>query len=485
MGLYEQLLDLSSSEKLEGSIADLIQIQLDKSLSLERKPREHYFLKDLCNPIQYYWSIKRKDIRISREIANKMALGNRLQRRAFFWMRKIPDYVCEETNLDGHYVGIDRVVGRYDMRWGNSIVEFKTKPEAVPDVEAVLSKYPNDLEQLCFYAAMSPLQMKHHFLVFQLDHTPFDLTVFKVEIGNIGDIKTIITQRRDRLDTALENSNPSLLGKCRYLETGCDFNTRGICECRSVDELPLEVLLKSVSISMASEKTKELTAFRAKIGPNNETFRPWDLLRPRQCYLETVFGVLPQYEPREPEEVAYKDSLGKAISRTTILRVKRSEFDSANKKTFDFPIQRTWRWSAIHDPQTKGDHRKIVPVVSKVFKGSTVKPGLIDAYKIELTIACAVSSSTQGIAIVIHPKSNDVIRAHKISFDSDELKKARQALRDSIASMEKAIESREIEMLDICPEWIRKKCHSCPETCIRIAETPFELKSENNYLAAR
>jgi len=471
MGLYEQLLDLSPSEKLDGSIADLIQIQLDKSLSLERKPREHYFLKDLCNPIQYYWSVKKKDIRISREVANKMALGNRLQRMAFFWMRKIPDYVCEETNLDGHYVGIDRVVGRYDMRWGNSIVEFKTKPEAVPDVRTVLSKYPNDLEQLCFYAAMSPLQMKQHFLIFQLDHTPFDLTVFKVEIGNIGNIRTIITQRRDKLDIALENSNPSLLGKCRYFETGCDFNTRGICECRSANELPLEALLKSISISLATEKTKELTALRMKTGPYNEAFRPWDLIKPRQHYLATLFGVIPQYEPREPEEVAYKDSLGKAISRTTILRVKRSEFDSANTKTFDFPIQRTWRWIAIHDPQTRGDNRKIVPVVSKVFKGSTVPPRLIDAYKIELTIACAVSSSMQGIAIVIHPKSNDVIRAHRISFDDDELKKAKQALKDSIALIKKAIESRDIEMLDTCPEWIQKNCQSCPETCIHIAES--------------
>jgi len=470
MGLYEQLIDLPCQVRKDGSIADLVQKNFENRLSMDRRSRDYYYLTDLCNPVHTYWARKRNDVQRSREVANKLALGNRLHQRAFSWMREIPGYVCEETTLDGAYMQIERVIGKYDMKWKDSIVEFKTKPSKVIDVETVFAKYPQDLEQLCFYAALSPMELKEHYLVFQLDHGPFDMTVFRLEIKNHGAIRNIIRQRRDRLDNALRNSNPSDLGRCRYLEAGCDFERARICGCGSAQELSLKQLQESISLNRDPGKEDELAHFMAKEEKltGNDLYRPLNLFKPRAYYVENLHGISESYQS-DPLETAYRDALEKAVSRTDSLKVLPSELTHKKNNLLNLPIVRTWRWIAIRDSRSGGDQRTIVPVLVKVTRGEKPLRDMPDYYKAELTIARIVSKSQAGAVVVVYPRANDTIQAFMMSSDLSTLGEGERILRKAISSLRMAIEKHSIDNLDVCPSWAKPSyCGSCPESCTKL-----------------
>jgi hypothetical protein len=464
MGLFEALSNLPSKETQDGSIADLIRRQYQNRFQNDRKSRDYYYLTDLCNPIQAYWSRLRNDVERSPEIANKLALGVRLHRNAFSWLRKIPNYVCEETSLNGGYVGIERVIGRYDMRWGESIIEFKTKPNEVADVDTIVKKYPQDLEQLCFYAALSPMEMREHFLIFQLDHAPFTLAVFRIEIKSLGDIRTHLKQRRDGMDTALQLSDPSLLGKCRYYEEGCDFRIKGVCKCDSANDLAIDSLLKSISISFDSQKTYELNSLRESVHETREIHHPWHLFKPRPYYLDRIHGIKEEYAQKD---IAHQEALEKAFYRTAELKPKPDEIESFNRKPDDLQLLRNWRGASILTEKSEdGEKRRIAPVILRVSTTNKIPSRIFSTYRAELAMACASSSCAQGLVVVLYPNCGENIHAYRLSFKEADLSDAKKMIEKSIADLDYAIDNRRIDALDICPSWGKPcYCNSCPDKC--------------------
>lgn len=471
LGLYEQLLNLTSETKRDGSLAELVEIEFKKRFKQDGRPKEYYYLTDLCNPAQTYWREKKPDVDRSVEVANKLAKGNRLQRIAFAWMRKIPDYVCEETHLFGEYQGIERVSGKYDMRLGDSIIEFKTKPESVPDEETVFEKYPQDLEQLIFYAALSPREAKTHYLVFQLDHQPYGLFVFRAEIRDLGMIRNILRQRVDNLDKALQNSDPAKLGMCRYYEPGCDFEKAKVCNCSTLEKLSVKSIRRAISLTIDEEKKVELESFMLKEGKSSgELLHPWNLLVPRRHFLNNLQGTVSD-DDRDDSKESSMEALRKAVYRAKKLKPDASELAEARAKCLDLPIMKTWRWIAIHGTWTGEKRKRVVPALLRVNQSSKPSLGLNDIYKAQLNIARIVSRTAQGVVIVAYPNAGDKIQAYTLSSEPSDLRGGERLLRDSISLLNKALGDSEIGLLDLCPPYLRMKCSSCPDYCVGLAQT--------------
>src|SRR3989304_4348398 len=68
-------------------------------------PKEYFYLRDLCNPIQYYYNRKGPLIPLTIDRKKEMAYGKKLHELANLWFRKLPEYMVEEGVLDGILVG--------------------------------------------------------------------------------------------------------------------------------------------------------------------------------------------------------------------------------------------------------------------------------------------------------------------------------------------------------------------------------------------
>jgi hypothetical protein len=464
--LYAELLDLPVTVRKDDSIAQMMSAAFSRRYNQDMRPKEYYYLTELCNPIQAFWARTRSNVCKSKQTAQKLARGNLLQNRAYYWMRRMPEYVSEEAYLVGDYVGVSKVVGKYDVRFGNSIVEFKTKPENVADARTVFEKYPHDLEQLCFYAALSPQEMKTHYLVFQLDHKPYDLHVFRVDVNNIGAIRHIMKQRINLLDNALATSDPTRLPKCRYYDSGCDFGDQQICACAQAREADVKALQKAASVSEDKKKKAELERCRDELSTDHgSALRAWDLLLPRKYFLRCVVGQTDDYEA-DNEQIAYKDSLRKALLRSDALKPLPSELKRVRASAMNLPILATWSYMAIHDPELGCQRRRVVPVLLKVSKSEKPFTSIPPSYKAEIAIAKIMSSkSAKGAILVIHPKANDAIQAFIVSSQEDTLARGEGLLRDAASALNRSIEQQDISGLETCPEWARKGCKECPGTC--------------------
>jgi hypothetical protein len=142
------------------------------------------------------------------------------------------------------------VMGKIDIRAGNSLYELKTKDNTPETVAEIVSSYPQDLEQLAFYSVIHPSNPRVNYLVFMKNSPPFDLKVFRVEINDANRIKSILTSRIDKLDRAIDNQDPSRLGKCRYYDSGCEFRNSDVCSCDNLEPINIDALLSGSSTNL-------------------------------------------------------------------------------------------------------------------------------------------------------------------------------------------------------------------------------------------
>ncbi|MDD5239868.1 MAG: hypothetical protein PHS34_08150 [Candidatus Omnitrophica bacterium] len=470
MGLYEDIISLKASVSSDGTVSGILSAAYRKRYLVDQRPSDYYYLTDIVNPAQAYWTRKRKEIKRSQKIANKLSLGNKLQNIAYFWLRKHPDYVDEETTLDGIYTGIPGVIAKYDIRFGNSIIEFKTKDERVMDPETVFTKYPQDLEQICFYAVMHPFKHNIHYLIFQETKAPFPITVFKIEITDFGKITNLLKQRKRALDEAIKTSNPDKLGKCRYFTPGCDFKDAGVCSCGAVEDISTAVLRSSINLVRDTDKEAELNTLREKNKTtDNILFRPFDLFKPRAWILDKNHGIADEYS-RDPTELAYLDAMQKSIGRSDQLALTTSDIDQIKNMKFDLPMFKTWQWAAILDSRSENP-RKIVPVMLRVSNKKDVPRYINSAYKAQMLCTCIATNSETGALVTLYPNAGEAISVNILKIDSENLKAGKRLIKSAIDKLKTASETNNIKDLDPCLDWARPKfCGECPESCEKIVQ---------------
>lgn len=460
MDLIEYFRDHLASGEINESMSQMVRESFQKQLKVDSRPAGYFYLTELVNPMQAFWTRMKPSTTRSTELAKKLAAGRSLQQIAGIWFRLLPDFVIEESVIDGVWVGIPGVIGRIDYRVGKSIFELKSKPEQVLDVETILDQFPQDLEQLAFYAALLPMEIEDHYLVFMTNKSPYFLTVFNIKLKNIGAIRNLLKQRKRSLLTALETGDPKYLGRCRYFESGCEFREAHICDCDTREEIRTDILKKEIVITRDEVMEKNLEkARKASKAFSMEVFSPWDLLYPRKWFMRTVKGI--ESPPLASDKQANRAALSRAIFDTIQLRPNRNELRDLKKSTLEAPVRIPTWWIKMRSSKGSVPTGELIPFIAKVSGGMPRTLGwLPEVYFAELGIFCGLLGKSRGAIFVIYPDADFEILAYIINFrDYYEFSKViNKLIEDMFASKESEL----VNGLPKCPDYMCNGCIYAP-----------------------
>ncbi|MBA7683060.1 hypothetical protein ES703_91416 [subsurface metagenome] len=385
------------------SIASLIR---DKHTEYKaRRPLKYFFLTDLCNPIQAYYSFIGEGIPLSIKSKKEMAYGNKLHKLANFWFRGMEGYLIEEGILDGIFVGIKGVRGKIDALLNNSILEFKTKvdlPEKDP--EEIKQKYMQDIEQLVFYSVLYEKPKEVNYLIFISQAHPFKIRSFKVTIKNPHKIRDLIRDRIKKLEKAMVNKDPSMLFRCRYYEQGCPLKDKCVCDQLNISED--DKLLENIKIEYDEQFTKRLEQLKddAK-GLGEDVFTTHDLIFPRK------YGIEEDYN-RDAEKEKSKSYLSSLVKRTEKLRLLPSDHESIKKELRNNQMVVGHRWVRV-PTSIDSSRERIMPYILTLNKFGSSRPH--DYHITSLGLICSLYGKTKGVIFEIDP-TGEKIKAFTIEY---------------------------------------------------------------------
>jgi hypothetical protein len=453
MGLIEEINGFVIGTTYDESLSSLLKKVMDAQLTEEASPRNYYYITQVTNPAQTYFSRLYPDIKRPPEIARKLAHGKQLHSFASIWFKNLPDYYAEEGLLDGAWVDVPGVRGKIDHRLGDSILEFKTK-DTLPDTpEDIISTYPHDLEQIAFYSVIHPSSPKNNYLVFMRDSSPYELKAFRIEIKDKGAIKSILLSRIRHLNKAFETEDPSKLGRCRYYETGCEYGIHDVCSCAELEPLNTDPLQRSLEITYDDEFTRQLIQTRATSeAPDVFCLSTRDIIAPRKHYMETISGLESKYTNDETEEfrACLWASLG-ILKKRQGIDLDRTERQSIIQSQRDPRARIGFRWlkmkSSVHP------EGEIVPYIEKVSMIDDMKYTKPSQYHLaELGIICAMYGKNKGLIIKVYPKLDKLVQVLQITYKNQE--EILRKVKSIIDIVEEAENKEDLLSLPLCPPWM-------------------------------
>lgn len=451
--------DLVSQARIDANISQRVNSSFTK-FSNGSSLKDYYFVTDLVNPIFYFWE-KKNHIKAPDHIQEKLEFGSYIHRISRYWLEKLDRFIYSEASVVGDYVGLDRISGKIDYQIGDSIVELKTKEEPVRNVDEVLDVYPQDLEQLMTYVAISSSVGPRHKIVFinGSKSNNLDFKSFVVTINNLEGVRSQIIKRRNLLDDALEKDDQFKLPKCRYFDSGCKFKEANICNCDKLHRLDAREFLKYVDIQEDPKLSAKLknaydnytTSYVVKEG-----FELWDLILPMKKYHRHY-----DYAQDEDDETgqnfatsAIKFTISNAIFKSGI-RVEDKALD-ALRKAHQFGFTRDYQFVKIHVPSIS-KYPIPVPYTIKVSQRSSVvsEKRLSNFYYAQAVLMAVDSGSRCAVLFVGFPQASNQIVAYVLCADSD---KVAREVRSAHGRLSEAIRNGDQSNLDKCPNWMIKDC---------------------------
>ena len=468
MGIINEINSLAVGCTPNESLASLLKEVMDQQLVEQPAPIDYYYVTHLTNPAQLYFLRSCPEIRKSPTLARKLALGKRLHSLASVWFRALSGFVVEEGVIDGAWVKLSGVRGKIDYRVEDSIFELKTKDNPPKTPEEIISSYPQDLEQLVFYSIIHPSCPTVNYLVFMKNSSPFNLKAFRVITEDVGKIKSILKSRMRALDKAFETKDPSILGRCRYYEYGCQFHAADSCSCDSAKPYDISALRSSVRIDFDEELTRKLENVKdTHRALDTFSVSTKDIIAPRKHYMEAVSGLESPYEGDEKDEY-------KACAWVSVNKLKRQhkiELSRLEKKSLiesqgEQRIRIGFRWlklmSSIHP------EGEIVPYLLNI--NLTHNPAFVlnpSMYHIaELGIVCATYGKGKGLIIRVCPNLDKLVQVFELTYENiDHIQRIVKAIVDNL---EKAEQEEDLLSLPPCPKFMNdggkcplmQECHS-------------------------
>ncbi len=435
------------------ALSSLLKNVMNSQLSEDPTPNNYFYVTQVTNPAQTYYSKLHPEVNKTPEVARKLARGKQLHNFASIWFKNLPDFCVEEGLLDGVWAGIPGVRGKIDHRIGDSLIEFKTKTEPPKTPDEIISKYPQDLEQLAFYSVMHPSTPKRNYLVFMRDSSPYELKAFRIDIKDKGTVKSVLITRIDLLNKSIEKKDPSKLGRCRYFETGCQFHSSGHCSCADMPSLNIAPLIRSLDITYDEEFTQRLIqAKNASEAPKVFCLSTRDIIAPRKHYMETVSCLESSYNSDEIDE--YKACLWASIGllkRQQNIELNGMERQSIMKDQRDPRARIGFRWIKIKSSQhSEGE---IVPYIEKVSMSDDMKFTKPSQYHLaELGIICAMYGKNKGLLIRVFPNLNKYVQVIHVSYRN--LDEITRKIKSIIDDTEEAEKQEDISILPFCPSYM-------------------------------
>lgn len=445
-------------ERLEGvavneSVAGIIGRALGGA-SRDKPP--WWYVTDVVNPALAYYREVSPPIPTDPAIAQRLRYGKAIHDAAESWFRCMESFAASEGTVDGAHIGVHGIRGRIDFRIGDSIIELKTTDRPTIDVSAVFSDFPHDLEQLVLYALFTTRENETHRLVYYRTRVEPPFVSFKVRLRKPGPLKHTFEQRMKLLDEALSGRDPSRLGRCRYLDSGCDYDLQHICRCRTTSGGDETSLADSLDVTPDPGFDDQLEAARQQARRRGPTgLSVWDLFVPRQAYLKSVGAGVPYYA---------EDDERNATWRQVLYGVRNSGL-SYEGRPIDLDGVHLGRAESITLRETgrEGPAANVYPILVKASTATSPfrRDGLPDAYVAQAGVRCALSGMTSALLIVGYSGRLGLLGCYRLSFRDTVgiLAEVRRSLRDIAWAVSHADPSH----LGACESWLSS---SCSEGCL-------------------
>lgn len=446
-------LDLNLAQELQKSI---------ETLSRDSVPKDYFFVTELVNPAYAYWT-RNSSVPTPRIIQEKLSYGTRIHYLSKYWFQKLDGFKFSEASLAGAYVGIDKVSGKIDYFIGDSVMELKTKDSRVANVQDLLTRFPQDLEQLLTYSAISTNSQDTHYLVFTEESgniSQRSFKVFKVTINDHEAVRHFVIRRRDVLSQALRDKDPGHLPKCRYYDTGCKFEDSGTCNCPSLNHVDAKELLRFISVEEDPALGLELQRIHDQTSidyESNSTDNLWNVIFPMRWY----HNKYDFYKNEEDQEgmTSYNKDAAQALIESAIYRsgiaISGPELVGLMEiRNLDFEPSK--RFLHANVPSISSNPIPM-PYLVKISKSTWVfgENWLPENYLAQA--ACtAVNSGTKCAAIVVnYPEVNSVTAIYIVSVDSDKVSRAVKSIKQA---MIESIQNGSAAALPRCTEFYRDIC---------------------------
>jgi hypothetical protein len=438
--------------------------------AIDTAPRgrpDWWIVTDLVNPTAAYYRRRYPQIEAPLEVQLRLDYGKRMHETAFQWFRQLPGFVSVEGRVDGAAVDFPRLRGKIDFRIVREIIEFKTTQFIHSSPADVLVRTPQDLEQLLIYALLSDSATHPHSLVYfnEADGaTPF--RVFKVQILHPRPVKQFFRARFSALDHAHLSDDPSRLGQCRYMSTGCAYLSAGRCSCESRPVIDLGELVPHVRVTRDQEFEDRLSRIRITTGGRRASgLRVWDLFTPRRAIIR-VQGT----ERFRPDENYTRRRQQEAMLLTSDL--SGGSFDVTLEGIEDgTPLVGRGLTVRLRESTGEGSRETIIPALIRVSNGRPPDDArrLADVYKAQLGAYCALKGSAKGLAVVTYALHSDAVQCYSVRFDN--IGEIRVKLTERLASLQACLRRGDSNQLPPCPDWLQRRCE---ESCLCRGETGTE-----------
>lgn len=455
---------LVTHTRIDANISQAVRKEIEAS-GKELSSRDYFFVTDIVNPIFCYWS-RYNDIPTPPDIRRKLNYGSYVHYVSRFWFEKMPGFVYSEANLVGSYVGLSGISGKIDYQINNSIVEFKTKERPVDGIDDVLDNFPQDLEQLLSYVAMSSSVGNEHYLVFTSESNSQQITLkaFKVKVNDLPGIRKLINNRRNSLETALKEKKPEILPRCRYFVEGCKFRTAKICNCESLTGESARSCLKYIEILEDSALANKLNNSRSEYvrkPEERDLIGIWDVIFPMKKYHRHFEYALD--EDYEQEKSYIKEAMKVTISSAVI----KSGFGITGR---ELEILREQHLLGFEDKYTymrinvPSISKEAIPVPYTVKVTASMKvfsaQKLPNIYGAQAVLMAVDSGSRCSVLLVYFPNSNNDISAYVIFPNKAKVAKAVEYTKKAIQNSFKIGSPSDLAR---CPDWIKENCefNSC------------------------
>jgi len=437
-----------NDESLTALLRNQVNSLSENSLGSSKK---YFIVTDLCNPSCTYSKFMNPGIKKSPQLARKLLKGKNLHHISSRWFKALKDFVVYEGKIDGVWVGLDGVRGAIDYLIGESILEFKTKNNLPKNKEDIINLFPQDLEQLVFYAAIHPSNPPINYLVFMKDEEPFDFITFKIVVKDMDKIKDLIRDRIKKVSNAIEEKDPSRLGVCRYHDNGCPYCEADLCNCHKSQPLSTEILEDAISISHDVEFTKKLEEAREDTIFQDTIFTTKDIIAPREYYKEKIDGVASLWTPDNKRE-EYMVCLRNLVEKLPI-ELSLAEKQEIKNSLKEPKLKIGFRWAKLKTSQKQ--EAQIIPYLIKVSKNRNMNfaSSPNEYHLAELAIITSVYGKERGLIFVVYPYLNDLIKVFDVQY-----KNGREILKNIkiiIDKIEDAENREDPSQLPETPEFMR------------------------------
>ena len=411
---------------------------------------------EIVNPMQAYYRRMYPQMPEDPDVIQKLEYGTDIHNLAFYWLRYLDGDVIREIDIDGSANGLDGIRGRMDFRMGDSIIEFKTTTHTINTEEDVIIQNPHDIEQLATYALVTSVPgQEHHLIYFSEDLERF-FRVFSVRITDSVALSSAINRRREDLGKALEVGSPELLGKCRYLDTGCKFNLSGICKCSSAERIGDSHLRNFIAIKRDLEFEEKLQIARENVSPpQTPRLSLWDLFTPRKAYIRKIGEYVQKMPESDRNSGLSFHEIESAIKRLPEYSGSREMMVNGTSLGYSWGIK----------PQVSsvpsGPEDGFAPVITRISAKvpQEINTGSISPhYLARLGMVCATTGSRNGYVAMGFRNNDHDMKFYKVEFE--DVDSIRAEIEKRVDEITQAFESDDVSRLPKCPDFVRKNCGS-------------------------